>query len=927
MEEDTGGFGMARYLVGENANNFGDTLKLISDGDMIELDEHYTVEVPQNQAYAIGRSITIEGNSRVENGTTYINNTFLGKLYITNGAYVKIKNLWIKTNGDRNAVSVDRNASLELENCVLENDFAENSKVLLYANNAAKVILKDVWTFLLEGEYNWIKFVNSRVEIYKSQLNSGVWIEKSKAVIENTSVKYTGNCLNLRWADVELKCAKIEGGGTQCEKRYPAIYAENSQIVSQSSYIMQEEYNKSVGLEKNVNFSSSNDEISSISAWGSRIFLKDTRLNIGMYLQQASYAVAKGTLQFLREYDEKIDFLVEADSVFLCENAEFMHIEQANPNCRVLRNSLLKIQHVTAKNGDIANFTYEVDKDSEFIRPMEPLEKSSEVNEKETEGEKQTPLEELESLIGLKKVKEEIKKMLRFVEFNKKRIAQGLPAQQQSLHSVFMGNPGTGKTMVARLMGKILFEHGVLPGKEFIFIEAKESDLVSSNVGGTAEQTSALLEKARGGILFIDEAYTLDKKGANVNFGQEAINTILKYMEDYRNEIMIIFAGYTKEMECFLKTNPGLKSRVPNIFEFEDYSEEEILQLGEKNIQDNQYILEDIDYYEKNLAKAYGASLDKSNGRWVRNFNEKLFRAMANRSFEEDEVDVVTIKNRDIDEVLQSSKFNAKYQKAGALEELHHLVGIENVKQKVQEFIDLAQLNKKREEQGQRNADFTLHSLFLGNPGTGKTTVARIIGNVLYEKGVIRGNKCIEVSRSDLVAGFVGQTAIKTREVLESALGGVLFIDEAYTLSSGGSNDFGQEAINEILKFMEDHRRDIVIIFAGYSDEMKAFLRTNSGLTSRIPNIFHFEDYTPDEIVKIGLLGLQEQGYLVDVEEYSDAVKEAYHITNDHSNGRWIRNFNERLIRYMSSRVSRDRNSDVNTITIEDIRRIQNSTF
>ena len=481
--------------------------------------------------------------------------------------------------------------------------------------------------------------------------------------------------------------------------------------------------------------------------------------------------------------------------------------------------------------------------------------------------------------------------------------------------------------MVARLMGKILFEHGALPGKEFIFIEAKESDLVSSNVGGTAEQTSALLEKARGGVLFIDEAYTLDKKGANVNFGQEAINTILKYMEDHRNEIMIIFAGYTKEMECFLKTNPGLKSRVPNVFEFEDYSEEEIVQLGEKHIQDSQYVLEDIDYYEKNLAKAYGASLDKSNGRWVRNFNEKLFRAMANRSFKEEDDDVITIKNRDIDEVLQSSKFNAQYQKAGALEELHHLVGIENVKQKVQEFIDLAQLNKKREEQGQRNADFTLHSLFLGNPGTGKTTVARIIGNVLYEKGVIRGNRCVEVSRSDLVAGFVGQTAIKTREVLESALGGVLFIDEAYTLSSGGNNDFGQEAINEILKFMEDHRRDIAIIFAGYSDEMKEFLSTNSGLVSRIPNIFYFEDYTPDEIVKIGLLGLQEQGYLVDVEAYSDAVKEAYHITNDHSNGRWIRNFNERLIRYMSSRVSSDRNSDVNTITIEDIRRIQNSTF
>lgn len=291
---------------------------------------------------------------------------------------------------------------------------------------------------------------------------------------------------------------------------------------------------------------------------------------------------------------------------------------------------------------------------------------------------------------------------------------------------------------------------------------------------------------------------------------------------------------------------------------------------------------------------------------------EELFRVKTNENYTEalldDDNQLILL-----DDEVSVSRFGEKT----TLEKLEEMIGLESVKSEVREFIAVTRMNKVRKDKGFDTSGVTLHSLFLGNPGTGKTTVARLIGKLLYENGIITTDKYVETSRSDLVGRYIGETAIKTREVLESALGGVLFIDEAYSLAKGGENDFGGEAINEILKFMEDHREDIVLIFAGYTKDMQKFLEMNEGLRSRIPNVFHFEDYSIQQLCQIGQDDLLSKGYQVDVEEYRTLINNNFEKANDCSNGRWVRNQNEKILRKLALYLFENNIEIVETIPIE----------
>jgi stage V sporulation protein K len=239
--------------------------------------------------------------------------------------------------------------------------------------------------------------------------------------------------------------------------------------------------------------------------------------------------------------------------------------------------------------------------------------------------------------------------------------------------------------------------------------------------------------------------------------------------------------------------------------------------------------------------------------------------------------------------------------------ELNHMVGLDNVKEIVHEIYALLQVSQFRVEAGLQSNSHVYHMIFKGNPGTGKTTVARIIARMFHTMGVLSKGHFIEVERADLVGEYIGHTALKTRELMKKAMGGILFIDEAYSLARGGDKDFGKEAIDCLVKGMEDKKNDFILILAGYSEEMEQFLATNPGLPSRFPIQVDFEDYSIDQLVHISELMVKEREYVL---LPHTIVKLRQHLSEEKtaswrafSNARYVRNLLEKSIRHQAVRL------------------------
>lgn len=549
---------------------------------------------------------------------------------------------------------------------------------------------------------------------------------------------------------------------------------------------------------------------------------------------------------------------------------------------------------------------------------------------------------ELDELIGLATVKKEINELTTYLQFLKIRKEKGFEEKGKfNLNMVFTGNPGTGKTTVARMLGKLYKAMGLLSKTDVT--EVGRVDLVAEYIGQTAPKTKAAIDRARGGILFIDEAYSLTDRGDDgKDFGKEVLEVLIKEMSDGAGDIAFIFAGYPKEMKQFLDSNPGLSSRVGQVINFPDYSPDELMAISEYDSKRRGVTISEEAkklVYIKVVEAYRNRDARFGNARYINTIMEEGKQNMALRLMKSENPeqltheDLSTIQLQDIEMVfgLNANKgVELPVDEAllvDAMNELKEMVGMANVKNEIEEIVKLVRYYKEIGKDIRRS--FSLHTVFTGNPGTGKTTVARILVKIYKAIGILEKGHLVETDREGLVAGFVGQTAIKTDGMIDAAMGGGLFIDEAYALSQGGESDFGREAIETLLKRMEDHRGEFIVIVAGYTDNMAKFLESNPGLKSRFDKFIHFEDYSAEELFTIAD-NLFKKEYLFLNDEAANYLKhyigQLFAARNKYfGNARTMRKLvtdtihNQHL--RMASVASAQRTSEmIKTITLDDVK-------
>jgi SpoVK/Ycf46/Vps4 family AAA+-type ATPase len=551
---------------------------------------------------------------------------------------------------------------------------------------------------------------------------------------------------------------------------------------------------------------------------------------------------------------------------------------------------------------------------------------------------------ELDSMIGLTVVKEQVRSISASIEAARRRALAGISADKPMQHFVFLGPPGTGKTAVARIVAKIFYAFGLLDRPTVV--EAQRSDLVGEYLGATAIKTNELIDSALGGVLFIDEAYSLvnEGDGQNDRFGNEAVQALLKRAEDDRDRLVIILAGYERQMEAFLASNPGLTSRFAIRIKFGGYSPTELLQLADLFVARRREIIDPQGrsvlwrMFEDVGRRRLGDDL--GNGRFVRNLLERAGQARDVRVMgtgdEPASADLVTLRGGDLEQAY--AELTTRYRGydetptlESALAELDALIGLEPVKRQVHEIAAQLRVARLRDAHGLASQPPVRHFVFAGPPGTGKTTVARILARIFAALGLLVRPGVVEAHRADLVGDHLGATAIKTNKLIDTALGGVLFIDEAYSLYNdgySGGDAFGAEAVATLLKRAEDDRDRLVIVLAGYTDDMHRFLRTNPGLASRFSVRIAFPSYGADELLKIAMIFAARAGDAFADEAVPLLVKifaQACELgrIDELGNGRFARSLFERACAARDLRVARigERASaaDLTTIHAADV--------
>ncbi len=548
--------------------------------------------------------------------------------------------------------------------------------------------------------------------------------------------------------------------------------------------------------------------------------------------------------------------------------------------------------------------------------PKEPAETESlsAVSTAPTDGEDEYPEiinEKFKGLIGMKSVKQQLTKLYNRLIIDKARSENGgADAVKKGYNFILCGNPGTGKTTVARVIAEVLYQGGMLQNN--VLVETDRSGLVGQYIGETAQKTKTAIAKAKGGTLFVDEAYTLYSEDNERDFGTEAINTLLKDIEDNRGEYCVILAGYKEKMKNMIrKANAGFSSRFDYHIEIPDYSDDELYEIL-KSLASAQNLTLSGDAKRVIFSRIERERIDETfdNARFMRRLLDSAIEKQAMRLMGKNQVDKKELFQLIGDDFKSDQTDDTSKSLEDYLNALNRMIGLESVKSEVQGLVETIQIHEERRKRNLpvENTIVSYHMAFTGNPGTGKTTVARLIGKIFAKLGILkREDVFVECSRADLVGNYQGQTATKTKDVVYSALGGVLFIDEAYNLVNDNGDSFGMEALNTLLAEMENKRDRLVVIIAGYSKEIDEFMSANPGLKSRIPKIIEFPDYSVEEMVRIFCAEMEKRGYdlsHLDTAEIRNLIDEK-HKAEDFGNARGVRNICDKVERNQNSRMAR----------------------
>ena len=499
----------------------------------------------------------------------------------------------------------------------------------------------------------------------------------------------------------------------------------------------------------------------------------------------------------------------------------------------------------------------------------------------------------LQKLIGLDIVKKQIDRIVASDLLEQARKKQkGRAYQAGAMHMIFAGNPGTAKTTVARLFAGIAKEKGIL--KSGAFVERSGTD--------GSETIRDAFVAAKGGVLFIDEAYELNPR---------AITALIQEMENKRSEVIVVLAGYNDGMKGFLKANEGLKSRIPHWVEFPDYSAEELteifkyeirergLTVTEGAVQKARHIFERVRYVD-----------DFGNGRYVRNLVDRAVQNQGVRLTADggkaEEIPAKKLFCLEEEDITPLDEGLVKERPAGtARKELEAMIGLVSAKDIIRKALAHFKTSKICVDRGISQEKPSFHMVFTGNPGTAKTTVARLLAEILRDEKVLPTGNFVEVGRADLVGPFTGWTALQVRSKFRQARGGVLFIDEAYALQDSQRGSFGDEAINTIVQEMENYRDEVIVIFAGYTEPMQAFLDNNPGMRSRIAFQVEFEDYSTEELCEITKLMVSKRNRKITQEAMDKlaAIYEKARLEPGYGNGRFVRSMLEQAEMNLAQRV------------------------